>query len=75
MQRTLIVICVASLSAETDQLLEKQLDNMTTCRASLMRRYLNMEGRVDYAELGSSLHASSLCHVSFPIFDGNIGDM
>jgi hypothetical protein len=34
-----------------------------------------MEDRIDYAELGSSLPASNLCHISFPIFDGNIGDM
>jgi hypothetical protein len=74
-QRTLIIICVADLSAETAQLLEGRLDNMTTCRASLTRRYLKMEDRIDYAELGSSVPASNLCHISFPIFDGNIGDM
>jgi hypothetical protein len=34
---------------------------------------LEYEGRIDYVELGSSLPASSLYHISFPIFDGNIG--
>jgi hypothetical protein len=52
MQRTLIIICVAGLSAKTAQLLEKQLDNMTTCRASLMRWCLNMKAASTTLNLG-----------------------
>ena len=52
MQRTIIVICVAGLSAETAQLLEKQLDNMTTCRASLIGWCLNMKAASTTLNLG-----------------------